>query len=55
MLVKYLTLMRSIEAFIVEQIEYDDFENYEKMLFTDYEHVWDGKRLSEIFMREMNE
>ena len=55
LLVKYLALVRSAEAFIAEQIECDDFENYEKMLFTDYEHAWDGNRLSEIFMREMNE
>ena len=31
------------------------FENYEKLLFTDYERAWDGKRFSEIFKREMNE
>ena len=55
LLVKYLTLVRPAEAFIAEQIECDGFENYEKMLFTDYERAWDGKRLSEIFMREMNE
>jgi len=55
LLVKYLALVRPMEAFIAEQIECDGFENYEKMLFTDYERVWDGKRLSEIFMREMNE
>ena len=55
LLVKYLTLVRPAEAFIAEQIECEGFENYEKMLFTDYERVWDGKRLSEIFMREMNE
>ena len=55
LLVKYLALVRPMEAFIAEQIECDGFENYEKMLFTDYEHVWDGKRLSETFMREMNE
>src|SRR6266496_568736 len=55
LLVKYLTLVRLAEAFIAEQIEYDDFENYEKMLFTEYERAWDEKRLSEIFMREMNE
>jgi len=55
LLVKYLTLVRPMEAFIAEQIECDGFENYEKMLFTDYERVWDGKRLSEIFMREMND
>jgi superfamily II DNA helicase RecQ len=55
LLVKYLTLVRPAESFIAEQIECDGFENYEKMLFTDYERAWDGKRLSEIFMREMNE
>ena len=55
LLVKYLTLVRPAEGFIAEQIECDGFENYEKMLFTDYERAWDGKRLSEIFMREMNE
>lgn len=55
LLIKYLTLVRPAEAFIVEQIECDGFENYEKMLFTDYERVWDGKRLSEIFIREMNQ
>ena len=43
LLVKYLTLMRPAEAFIAEQIECDGFKNYEKMLFTDYEHAWDGK------------
>ena len=46
LLVKYLALVRPMEAFIAEQIECDGFENYEKMLFTDYEHVWDGQRLS---------
>jgi len=55
LLVKYLALVRPAEAFIAEQIECDGFENYEKMLFTDYERAWDGNRLSEIFMREMNE
>jgi hypothetical protein len=30
------------------------FENYEKLLFTDYERAWDGQRLSEIFKREMS-
>ena len=57
LLIKYLMLVRPVnsEAFIAEQIECDGFENHEKMLFTDYERVWDGKRLSEIFMCEMNE
>lgn len=55
LLVKYLTLVRPMEAFIAEQIECDGFENYEKMLFTDYGRIWDRRRLSEIFMREMNE
>jgi superfamily II DNA helicase RecQ len=54
LLVKYLALVRPMEAFIAEQIECDGFENYEKMLFTDYNRIWDGRRLSEIFMREMN-
>ena len=39
LLVKYLALMRSAEAFIVEQLECDGFENYEKMLFMDYERT----------------
>lgn len=55
LLVKYLALVRPAESFIIEQVECDGFENYEKMLFTDYNRVWDGKRISEIFMREMNE
>jgi len=55
LLVKYLSLVRPLEAFIAEQIECEGYENYEKLLFTDYERAWDGKRLSEIFKREMNE
>jgi hypothetical protein len=55
LLIKYLILVRPVERFIAEQIECDGFENYEKMLFMDYEHPWDGKRLSKIFMWEMNE
>jgi len=43
LLVKYLALVRPVEAFIAEQIECNNFENYEKMLFTDYECAWDGK------------
>ncbi len=43
LLVRYLSLMRPVEAFIVEQIECDRFENYEKLLFTDHERAWDGK------------
>ena len=39
LLVKYLIFMKSIEIFIIKQIEYDDFENYEKMLFIDYEYI----------------
>jgi len=54
LLVKYLTLVRLAEAFIVKQIECDSFENYENMLFMDYERIWDGKRFSEIFIYEMN-
>jgi hypothetical protein len=43
LLVKYLSLVRPMEAFIAEQIECDGFENYEKMLFTDYNRTWDGR------------
>ena len=43
LLIKYLSLVRPMEAYMVEQIECEDFENYEKMLFTDDEHVWDDK------------
>ena len=39
LLVKYLIFMKSIEIFIIKQIEYDDFENYEKILFIDYEYA----------------
>ena len=39
LLIKYLTLVRPAEAFIAKQIECDDFENYEKMLFTNYERA----------------
>jgi len=54
LLVKYLSLVRPLEAFIAEQMECEGFDNYEKLLFTDYERAWDGQRLSEIFKREMN-
>src|SRR5436305_782644 len=47
--------MRPLEGFIAEQMECERFENYEKLLFTDYERDWNEKRLSEIFKREMNE
>ena len=55
LMIKYLSLVRPLEGFIAEQMECERFENYEKLLFTDYERDWDGKRLSEIFKREMNE
>jgi hypothetical protein len=54
LLVKYLSLVWPLEAFIAEQMECKGFENFEKLLFTDYERAWDGQRLSEIFKREMN-
>ena len=54
LLIKYLSLVRPMEAFIAEEIDCEAFENYEKMLFTDEERAWDGERLSNIFLREMN-
>ena len=46
--------MRLTKVFIIKQIEYDNFENYKKMIFIDYKYTWDEKWFSEIFMREMN-
>jgi len=45
LLVKYLSLVRPLEAFIAEQMECEGFGNYEKLLFTDYERDWDGQQL----------
>src|SRR5262245_12632580 len=53
-LVKYLSLVRPMEAFIAEQIGCEGFENYGKVLFTDYERAWDGEKLSDIFKSQMN-
>ena len=55
LLVKYLSIVRPMEAFIAEQIESEAFDKYEKMLYTDHERAWSGRQLSEIFMRQMNE
>ncbi|TMC19467.1 MAG: hypothetical protein E6J34_15325, partial [Chloroflexi bacterium] len=55
LMIKYLSLVRPLKGFIAEQMECERFENYEKLLFTDYERDWNEKRLSEIFKREMNE
>jgi hypothetical protein len=55
LLIKYLSLVRPMEVFIAERIECERYENYEKLLFTDYERAWDGERLSKTFKRQMNE
>lgn len=39
LLIKYLSLVRPMEAFIAEEIDCEAFENYEKMLFTDEERA----------------
>ena len=39
LLVKYLSLVRPMEAFIAERIECERYENYGKLLFTDYERA----------------
>lgn len=54
LLIKYLSLVRPMEALISEEIECEGFDNYEKLLFADEERAWGGERLSDIFMREMN-
>ena len=55
LLVKYLSLVCLMEVFISKQIESEAFDNYEKMLFIDEERAWDQRRLSDIFMSQMNE
>ena len=55
LLVKYLSLVRPMEAFIAEQIESEGFDKYEKMLFADHEKSWNGGRLGDIFKRQMND
>lgn len=55
LLVKYLSIVRPMEAFIAEQIEGEAFDKYQKMLYTDHERAWSGRQLSETFMRQMNE
>ena len=41
LLIKYLSLIHSMEIFILKQIENETFDNYEKILFTDEERAWD--------------
>src|SRR5579871_609795 len=53
-LVKYLALVRPMEAFIAKQIGCERFENYGKVLFTDHERAWDGEKLSDIFKSQTN-
>jgi len=54
LLVKYLSLVRPMEAFIAEQIGCEKYENYGKVLFTDHERAWSGKKLGDIFKNQMN-
>jgi hypothetical protein len=45
LLVKYLSLVRPMESFNAELIGCEKYENYGKLLFTDYERPWDGETL----------
>ena len=52
--IKYLIFIKLIKVFIIKQIEYNNFENYKKILFIDYKYTWNEKWFSKIFMHEMN-
>ena len=55
LLVKYLSLIRSMETFISKQIECETFDKYEKILFVNDEKVWKRNHISDIFKNQMNE
>ena len=54
LLVKYLAIVRPMEALIAEEIELQGFERYATNLFVDHEKAWTADNLSRMFKSQTN-